>query len=146
MMVSTLSRRPISRASRFLSLNENAEARATTNSRLIFVSALSSSSAKPSQKYSLSGSVLRLRNGSTAIDRITVGDIRQAHVLFEPTDLRIAVTDGDGQFRLCEAGASTQIPQQLAEGRKPIQHLRGDRNGHIPCIPPRIPLSAEAHT
>ena len=49
-------------------VNEKVDARAATFSPSIFVSAVSSSSARPSQKYSLSGSVLMFENGNTAIE------------------------------------------------------------------------------
>ncbi len=52
----------------FLPLNEKAEVRAATFNSSIFASALSSSSARPSQKYSFSGSALMFVNGSTAME------------------------------------------------------------------------------
>ena len=63
--------RPISSTLAFLALNENEEVRAATFKFSIFASALSSSSANPSQKYSFSGSVLMFANGSTAIEGLT---------------------------------------------------------------------------
>src|SRR5882672_12966248 len=63
--------RPISSTLAFLPLNENEEVRAATFKFSIFASALSSSSASPSQKYSFSGSVLMFANGSTAIEGVT---------------------------------------------------------------------------
>src|SRR5712671_1705855 len=62
---------PISSTLTFLPLNENEEVRAATFKFSIFASALSSSSASPSQKYSFSGSVLMFANGSTAIEGAT---------------------------------------------------------------------------
>ena len=56
-----------------LPLNENADVRAATFSASIFDSALSSSSARPSQKCSLSTSALMLANGSTASDVMARG-------------------------------------------------------------------------
>src|SRR5438093_1645890 len=52
----------------FLPLNEKAEVRAATFKSSIFARALSSSSARPSQKYSFSGSALMFVNGSTAME------------------------------------------------------------------------------
>src|SRR5688500_9808401 len=66
--VATLSASPTSRRSACLPLNENAEVRAATLSALKRASALISSSAIPSEKNSCSGSLLRLTNGSTAIE------------------------------------------------------------------------------
>src|SRR5258705_12740196 len=63
--------RPISSTLAFLDLNENEDVRAATFKFSIFASALSSSSASPSQKYSFSGSVLMFANGSTAIEGVT---------------------------------------------------------------------------
>src|SRR5467141_2749432 len=63
--------RPISSTLTFLALNENEEVRAATFKFSIFASALSSSSARPSQKYSFSGSALMFANGSTAIEGVT---------------------------------------------------------------------------
>src|SRR6267378_639144 len=62
--------RPISSTLTFLALNENEDVRAATFKFSIFASALSSSSASPSQKYSFSGSVLMFANGSTAIEGV----------------------------------------------------------------------------
>src|SRR5260370_21633229 len=63
--------RPISSTLAFLALNENDEVRAATFKFSIFASALSSSWVRASQKYSFSGSVLMLANGSTAIEGVT---------------------------------------------------------------------------
>src|SRR5258705_13952024 len=60
--------RPISSTLKFLALNENEDVRAATFKFSIFASALSGSSASPSQKYSFSGSVLMFENGSTAME------------------------------------------------------------------------------
>jgi len=49
-------------------LNENAEVRAATSSSLISASELSSSSARPSEKYSWACSPLMFTKGSTAIE------------------------------------------------------------------------------
>ena len=51
----------------FLPPSANAEVRAATFIPSILDSAFNSSSARPSQKYAFSGSVLMLANGSTAI-------------------------------------------------------------------------------
>src|SRR5438132_3236958 len=67
----TCSARPISSTLTFLPLNENEDVRAATFKLSIFASALSSSSARPSQKYSFSGSALIFANGSTAIEGVT---------------------------------------------------------------------------
>ena len=56
-----------------LPLNEKADVRAATFSASIFDSAFSSSSARPSQKCSLSTSALMLANGSTASDVMARG-------------------------------------------------------------------------
>src|SRR6266404_5988336 len=63
--------RPILSTLAFLALNENEDVRAATFKFSIFASALSSSSASPSQKYSFSGSALMFANGSTAIEGVT---------------------------------------------------------------------------
>src|SRR5258705_10219643 len=63
--------RPISSTLKFLALNENEDVREASFKFSIFASALSSSSASPSQKYSFSGSVLMFTNGSTAIEGVT---------------------------------------------------------------------------
>src|SRR6266576_4830832 len=67
----TCSARPISFTLTFLPLNENEDVRAATFKLSIFASALSSSSARPSQKYSFSGSALIFAKGSTAIEGVT---------------------------------------------------------------------------
>ena len=59
----------------FLPLKENAEVRAATFMPSIFANALSSSSAKPSQKYSFSTSTLMLAKGKTAIDVMGGGSV-----------------------------------------------------------------------
>ena len=59
---------PISLASTPLLLNENADVRAATFRSSTFDRAFSSSSARPSQKCSLSGSALMFVNGKTAIE------------------------------------------------------------------------------
>ena len=37
-------------------------------------------------------------------------EVRQAQVLFQAADLRIAVTDGDRQFRLRQSRPAAQVP------------------------------------
>ena len=59
---------PISLTLVFLPLNEKAEVRAATFRSSILASALRSSSANPSQKYSFSASLLMLANGNTAME------------------------------------------------------------------------------
>jgi len=59
---------PITAMSSFLPLNWNGDVRAATRRPRIFTSTFNSSSARPSEKYSSSSSLLRLTNGSTAID------------------------------------------------------------------------------
>ena len=66
--VATLSARPTAAIVVRLPLNENAEVRAATRNPRIFASTLSSSSARPSEKYSSSSSRPRFTNGSTATD------------------------------------------------------------------------------
>ena len=66
--VATLSARPTSATVAPLPLNENADERAATRSPPILARTFSSSSARPSAKYSFSSSRLMLTNGSTAID------------------------------------------------------------------------------
>ena len=66
--VATFSFSPITARSSFLPLNWNEDARAATRSPRIFVSTLSSSSARPSAKYSSSSPRLRFTKGSTAIE------------------------------------------------------------------------------
>src|SRR4030095_1619978 len=61
---------PISLTFAFLPLKEKEEVRAATFRSLIFANALRSSSARPSQKYSFSGSALMLAKGNTAIDAV----------------------------------------------------------------------------
>src|SRR5690242_5308042 len=66
--VSTFKVLPISRTSTSLPLNENEDVAAATFKFSIRLSACTSSSAKPTQKYSLAGSEVRFRNGKTASD------------------------------------------------------------------------------
>src|SRR5437667_2566641 len=66
--VLTCRARPISSTLTFLPLNENEDVRAATFKFSILASALSSSSARPSQKYSFSGSALILTNDNTAME------------------------------------------------------------------------------
>ena len=66
--VATFSARPTSATVAPLPLNENADERAATRRPRILASTFSSSSDKPSAKYSFSSSRLMLTNGSTAID------------------------------------------------------------------------------
>jgi hypothetical protein len=44
-------------------------------------------------------------------------EIRQAQILLKTTDLCIAVTDRDGQFRLRQSRAASKVPEELAESR-----------------------------
>ena len=71
-MVFGLSARPISLMFTCLLLKAKADVRAATLRPSIFAKAFSSSSARPSQKYSFSGSALMFLNGSTAIDGVFV--------------------------------------------------------------------------
>ena len=66
--VATFSARPTSATVAPLPLNVKADERAATRNPRIFASTLSSSSARPSEKYSSSSSWLRFTKGSTAID------------------------------------------------------------------------------
>ena len=64
----TLNLAPISLTLTLLPLNENADVRAATFRSSIFDRAFNSSSARPSQKCSLSASALMFVNGKTAIE------------------------------------------------------------------------------
>ena len=79
----TSRRSPISRTSIELPLNWNADVRDTTARPFTRESALISSSAMPSQKYSWSGSLVRLAKGSTAIagHRVTGGVVSAMPVI-----------------------------------------------------------------
>src|SRR5215471_7222757 len=66
--VLTFKARPISLTLVPVPLNEKAEVRAATLKSLILASEFKSSSDNPSQKYSLSGSLLTFTKGKTAID------------------------------------------------------------------------------
>src|SRR5215469_613514 len=69
-MVLTLSFSPTVRRSSVLPLNWNEDVRAATRSVGIFAKSLSSSSERPSEKYSCSLSELMLTKGSTAIEAV----------------------------------------------------------------------------
>jgi hypothetical protein len=91
--VATSSLRPIVRTSSFDPLNWNDDVRAVTRRPLIFDSTPSSSSARPSEKYSSSALALRLANGSTAIE----------------------ATACDVGFGRAPGGAQVQRPSQCAQ-------------------------------
>ena len=66
--VATLRMLAISATVVCLPLNENADVRAATRKPLILASTFSSSSARPSEKYSSSALALRLAKASTAME------------------------------------------------------------------------------
>ena len=83
----------------FSPLNANEEVRAITRRPGIRASTLSSSSDRPSEKYSLSGSPLMLTKGSTAIDGSPAAGTAAAG------DAPATATDPGAALATCPAGA-----------------------------------------
>ena len=58
--------------------------------------------------------------------------IRQTLVLFQPADLRFAVANRDGKFKLGEPLAAAQIFEQITKGREAFGCY--GLGGHVPSV------------